>query len=192
MPALQRNLVPILVGVAAVLVSLASVALIVESMSNDDNRVFAGDFFTEVEPGELRFQIPFPGVFLGVTVDTDGGALLVQRVQPGSTADLAGVREGDVILRAAGQDVNSVAALREVLRGLRPGERYDLDVRRDDTEHRLQATHPYQVENPFAFPPPARDGEPYDAFLESLADEVEQRLRERGVVPPTASPPSGP
>jgi S1-C subfamily serine protease len=179
--------VPILVGVAAVLVSLASVAVIVDRLRNDDERVFTGDFFTELEPGEFRFEVPFRAL-LGVTVEVRDGALVVHHVQPDSAAEHAGVEPGDVILRAAGEDVASVAALREVIGNVAAGEQYDLVVRRDGSEQTLRATRPDQMARAFPLIPGASDGEPFDAFLDQLADEVEGRLRERGITPPTPSP----
>jgi putative serine protease PepD len=54
----------------------------------------------------------------------------VVSVTPGGPAAGAGVRAGDVVVRAAGQPVGSAVALLAVVRSLPPGERLALGVRR--------------------------------------------------------------
>jgi putative serine protease PepD len=69
---------------------------------------------------------------LGARLDPGwgGAGARVVSVTPGGPAAGAGVRAGDVVVRAAGQPVGSAVALLAVVRSLPPGERLALGVRR--------------------------------------------------------------
>ena len=59
---------------------------------------------------------------VGLVVEESRGRLAVKRVTPGSLADRRGLRAGDLILGANGQEVDSTEALgREVVRGIDRG-----------------------------------------------------------------------
>ncbi len=59
---------------------------------------------------------------VGLVVEESGGRLAVKRVTSGSLADRRGLRAGDLILGANGQEVSSTEALgREVVRGIDRG-----------------------------------------------------------------------
>lgn len=68
---------------------------------------------------------------LGVSSIVHPGACELSAVQPGSAADKAGLRAGDVILAADGQAVASFAALTARLAQRGPGEEVRLAVERD-------------------------------------------------------------
>ena len=55
---------------------------------------------------------------LGVSGSEDAGGVRVQQVQPGSAAERAGVKAGDVIVRADGRDTPTVDALRSAVGGV--------------------------------------------------------------------------
>lgn len=77
----------------------------------------------------LRAQRPPEGLGLrflertvGLVVEENGGRVIVTRVTAGSLADRRGLRQGDVILGANGQQLNTGEALgREVVRGIDRG-----------------------------------------------------------------------
>ncbi|HEX6677637.1 MAG TPA: trypsin-like peptidase domain-containing protein [Actinomycetes bacterium] len=71
-----------------------------------------------------------PTAFLGVEL-TDSGASGAQvgAVEPGSPADGAGLRAGDVITSADGSDVGGAADLRAVIAKHKPGDRISLSWR---------------------------------------------------------------
>jgi len=89
----------------------------------------------EVKRGDRSFQATLEGVrppeglglrFLerdiGLTVEESGGRLVVRQVTAGSLADRRGLRAGDLILGANGQELNSTEVLgREVVRGVDRG-----------------------------------------------------------------------
>lgn len=70
---------------------------------------------------------------------TDSGAL-VMGVTPGSPAEAAGVRPGDVIVRFAGDAVGSPDDLASALEGREPGEQLELTVQRGQGESQLDLT----------------------------------------------------
>jgi len=69
-----------------------------------------------------------------------GPGVQVAGVTPGSPAEKAGVKEGDVILKVAGQDVANLRGFSEILRGLQPGQTVPVVLRRDGAEQRLDVT----------------------------------------------------
>jgi serine protease Do len=69
----------------------------------------------------------------------DSGAL-VQQVEPGSGADEAGVRRGDVIVGLGGAPIENTGDLLGALRDYQPGDTVDLTVVRDGNEQTLEVT----------------------------------------------------
>lgn len=68
---------------------------------------------------------------LGVVLESDSsGRALVQGVWPDSGADLAGIREGDLIVAIDGREENSRGGVIETLRGKFPGESVRLTILR--------------------------------------------------------------
>lgn len=66
--------------------------------------------------------------------------IYVVSVVPGSPAEAAGIREGDVILSIADRPVDSFSALRRVLEGRRVGERVPITVERAGRQATVVAT----------------------------------------------------
>ncbi len=73
----------------------------------------------------------------GVTVDN--GAV-VQQVVAGSAADKAGIKVGDVVVKADGKDVSTSDDLRSALQGKKPGDTMAVVVNRNGTEQTIQVT----------------------------------------------------
>lgn len=190
MQGLRRNLLPILVGVAAVLVSIASVTVVVDHFR--DGRRFAHRFEGRFEgrfdgrggmmrpgqfgpdrgqggwgmPGGRQGMPGYPGMMpggqggpgmmpgtrqqqrplLGVSGSEDQGGIRVQQVQPGSAAERAGVKIGDLIVRADGKDTASIDALRSAVGGVDASkQQYDLVVKRDGSDQTLKVDAPRQA-----------------------------------------------
>lgn len=72
-------------------------------------------------------------------VGIDGGAL-VRRVRAGSPAAAVGLRPGDVIVSVDGTTIESMSALKVLLRSRRPGQAVDITYIRDKSHHRAVAT----------------------------------------------------
>jgi len=71
-------------------------------------------------------------------IDVDEGALVVEIV-PGSAAELAGVRRGDVIVELAGDSVETSQDVAAAVRDREPGEEVEIVVVRGDDRETLTA-----------------------------------------------------
>lgn len=71
---------------------------------------------------------------LGVSSIVQAGPCQLSAVQPGSAADKAGLRVGDVIVAAAGEPVASFDAFTKRLAAFGPGEAVRLEVRREGVD----------------------------------------------------------
>lgn len=79
-----------------------------------------------LEEGEVRYA------YLGVRLeDTDDGVRIAEVIERGPAAR-AGLRQGDVVVEAGGQEVATADDLRRQVTSREPGERLALEVRRGD------------------------------------------------------------
>lgn len=75
---------------------------------------------------------------LGVLLEDDSsGRALVQGVWPDSGAEMAGIKEGDLIVAINGQQENSRQGVIDRLRGMFPGESVRLTIQRKNASHGL-------------------------------------------------------
>jgi len=97
-----------------------------------------------IENGEAVH--PYLGVYLSdLTQETatrfgspvDSGAL-IEEVEPGSPADDAGIRRGDIVTAAGSEDVRSSGDLLSALRNYMPGDEVGLKIVRNDEKTTLQ------------------------------------------------------
>src|SRR5262245_53116978 len=78
--------------------------------------------------------------YLGAAVRRgDGGVPVVEEIQPGSPADKAGMKIGDVVTRVGEQAVKSPQAFREWLQSHRPGEDLKITVTRGSASFEAMA-----------------------------------------------------
>ena len=78
--------------------------------------------------------------YLGVTMaETDEG-VSIDEVSDGAPADRAGIREGDVVLRAGGKAVDTATDLRRIVDSHEPGERLTLQIRRSGRTRTVTVT----------------------------------------------------
>ena len=83
------------------------------------------------------------GPFFGVVPDFGEGerpGVRLGGVRPGSPADKAGVKAGDIIIRFAGLDVKTLDDLTFALRSKRPGDKVEVILLRDGKEISTEAT----------------------------------------------------
>ncbi|WP_232203520.1 S1C family serine protease [Rubrobacter xylanophilus] len=99
-----------------------------------------------IESGEVR--APFLGIVpVDLTsqeaelygLEVTSGAL-VARVEPGSPADEAGLRRGDIIVALDGTEIRSSGDLYSALRDYRPGDEVRLTVVRNGERQRIEVT----------------------------------------------------
>lgn len=69
-----------------------------------------------------------------------GPGVMVYQVQPGSAADRAGLRRGDIITALNGTAVNDPNSFRNIIAGTAPGSEVTLTVKRDGREQQVRAT----------------------------------------------------
>jgi len=88
--------------------------------------------YGEVRRGRIGVSVQdlTPDIALALKLEKTSGAL-VTRVEPGSPADKAGLKEGDVVTSIAGRTVKSGADLRNRIGLLRVGDKAELSVSRD-------------------------------------------------------------
>jgi uncharacterized iron-regulated protein len=79
---------------------------------------------------------------IGVRLDTTGGELRVTRVEKGSIAETAGIRDGDIISEAAGVPLKEFADLRTIIQRQSAGNWLPLRVRRQNETLDIVAKFP--------------------------------------------------
>lgn len=105
--------------------------------------------FTEYE------TLVIPGVRLGVLLDEVDGKVLAKSVLPGSVAETAGLREGDVFLDIDGVAVAESFDLIYEVRQRRPGDRSTLQIERAGDRQSIEVMFPAKTEEmpPVTVPP---------------------------------------
>ena len=84
-----------------------------------------------------------PDTLFGIVADYENpeqSGVRVAGVQPGSPAERCGVQPGDLIVRFAGVDVQSLGDIHGALRGRRPGDRIHVVLLRDGQTRSVEAT----------------------------------------------------
>jgi S1-C subfamily serine protease len=66
--------------------------------------------------------------------------VLIAEVAPGSPAEAAGLQQGDIIIKADGQDVTSSASLFAIDRDKKPGDKVELTIDRNGQEQTVTVT----------------------------------------------------
>ena len=69
-----------------------------------------------------------------------GPGVRVDQVVPGSPAEQAGIRAGDVLLKLAGQPIESLRGYSQILGTLEPGQTIEIEIERDGARLRLSVT----------------------------------------------------
>ncbi len=100
---------------------------------------------TFVKPAP-QAQLPRAGrggtPYFGVMPDYgyDGKGVRLQGVAPGSPAEKAGLREGDLLLSLNGRDFEDIKAYSAIFFGLKPGDEVTLGYERDGKKGTVKAT----------------------------------------------------
>lgn len=128
---------------------------------------------------------------LGVSAVNAADGVRVAQVLPGSGAEQAGLRAGDLISEVEGRGVANVEQLRERLRDFAPGETVGVTVLRDGQQQRLRVTLSAPAERAERRLTPGglfagRELPEAGAALDRLADLVAERLAARDEAAPAA------
>jgi putative serine protease PepD len=78
--------------------------------------------------------------FLGVTPTNANGGVGISTVKPGSAADDAGLKVGDVVTAVDGRTITDQSQLRAIISQHKPGDTLTLTVRRDGATRTVKAT----------------------------------------------------
>jgi uncharacterized iron-regulated protein len=75
---------------------------------------------------------------LGVLIEAHADGVMIRGIEPGSVAEQSGLREGDVILAAAGKGLEAPGEFTALIRRMVPGTLLPLEIRRDgEVQERL-------------------------------------------------------
>jgi membrane-associated protease RseP (regulator of RpoE activity) len=85
---------------------------------------------------------------LGVSVDDSNGKVTVKSVVPGSGADKAGIKAGDVITAVDGASIGSLADLQKALSGKKSGDTVTVSIDRNGSKQDLKVTLGSPVRSP--------------------------------------------
>jgi len=80
---------------------------------------------------------PYLGVTLG---DAQGGGASIGAVRPGTPAEQGGLRSGDVVTRAGGDEIQDGSDLRDAVTSRKPGDKLTLELRRDGNTRTVTVT----------------------------------------------------
>ena len=121
-----------------------SIASLSQLKSIDSMRLY-GTAITESGAAQLRRALPGAridvraGAFLGISGDYHSIGCLVHSVRPNTAAATMGLREGDIIVRYAGQRVGDFEALTALISKNRPGDEVEIHYVRDAEPQALTA-----------------------------------------------------
>jgi serine protease Do len=118
---------------------------------------------------------------LGLDPEKPDGAL-VASITPDSPAAKAGLKQGDVILRAQGHQIKTVQDLPRLVAAMPPGQKLDLAIRRNRKDTTVAATIGEMPENPqqAAAAPGGGDGEEATALglqLATLSPDLRRQFK---------------
>ncbi len=83
-------------------------------------------FFTRYE------DLPDSGVKMGIAFELTSAGIVVKKVMPGSTAEIAGLKTGDILLRLDGEILSDGLDLTYALQQKKPGSRATILLKRDE------------------------------------------------------------
>jgi len=117
--------------------------------SPDDTPVSVGVVAVEMRSLREKDQ-----AFLGVVANTDppGKGLLIEKIEEGSAAEVAGLKDGDRILAINGRTVGNLIELKSSLSGFRPGDRVEIRYLRKGAEANANAELKERNDNYPEFP----------------------------------------
>lgn len=69
-----------------------------------------------------------------------GPGVKVDQVVPGSPAEKAGIRTGDVLMKLAGQPIENLRGYSQILGTLEPGQTIEIEIERDGARTTLRVT----------------------------------------------------
>ncbi|MBF0143892.1 MAG: PDZ domain-containing protein [Magnetococcales bacterium] len=84
--------------------------------------------------------IPPSDTWLGVSMESRDGGVAIVEVTPGSPAEKAGLKKGDIIIAAGGRPMVAPAILTLTVGTMKPGEKLEFIISRDNKTQSVTAT----------------------------------------------------
>src|SRR6516165_9042407 len=119
----QRSLIALLVSLC--LFSFAALCRADDEKKKDDDKKSA--------PSAQRG-------FLGIGLKPDEEKVVIEHVEPGSPAEKAGLKEGDVLVKVGKTEVTDAASVIKAVQGSKPGDKLDVVIKRDGKEQTIEVT----------------------------------------------------
>ncbi len=146
------QMIAIAVGILVLAIACCSLGLLVGGVAGFS--IGRTTTLSEATPG---WEIPLPGIptpafppemtpvpgerpYLGIRYIQRPRGAEVQEVMPGSPAEEAGLKVGDLIREVDGRPVSTARPLAELLSAYRPGDRVTLTVEREGRELEIRVT----------------------------------------------------
>ncbi len=133
-------------GATKILEMSHEIILALANMENGPTFVSKSEEPADSQPADDNAAASQPGrmprVRLGIVPDMDdtSGGIKVDQVSPGEPAAKAGIRDGDRIIRIAGQSISDLYGYMEVMREQKAGEAVEVVVKRGSEELTFKVT----------------------------------------------------
>jgi serine protease Do len=133
-----------LVSMAGEVIGITSVKIVASGVEGMGYAISSNEAKPIIEDLIRYGHVTYPGLGVGVSTVTpllaasenlsvNRGALIAE-IKADSPADIAGLREGDIIIRFGGKEINNIADLVQAIRGSEIGEEVEIVfVRGEDT-----------------------------------------------------------
>ena len=117
-------------------IAIDAIEPLLEDLKAGQGEVSGGPF---LGVSTIDVEAVTPAVRERLGIEAESGAF-VQQVVPGSGADTAGLRAGDVIVELNGEEIDEAADIARIVQGLRRGQEVELVVDREGERQTITAT----------------------------------------------------
>ncbi len=105
----------------------------------------------------------------------------IKSVQEGGPAAKAGLKKGDIVVKANGRDITSVAGFRNLVAMVRPGKTVELDIYRDSKPTQIRITVEELTDEKLAAMSPSTQIDDLKITVEPLNESLAEELEITGL-----------